>query len=468
MNVVKTKPLALVKDRPRADDPTLPVLLEFQWPSTAVVNAQTPRSARAIIWIVASMVVALVVLAGIIPVDRVVTARGIVISKSRTILVQPLETSIVREIEVREGDEVVAGQLLARLDPTFAAADLATLQSQVSSLEAEFARLTAESQSRPFVYDGTDANWQLQKAIFGHRNAEFESKLENYRDRIDQYSSAIARSNSDAAGYRERLGFAQDVENMRKTLESRREGSHLNTLLASDVRAEMERSLKDAEQNGAEAKLALSTLEAERDAFVRGWGGDASQQLSVVAGKLNDAREQLNKAVRRRQLVELRSDVDAVVQSVAKVSVGSVLQSGQQFITLVPKDAQLEIEANILGQENGFVHLGDPVSIKFDTFPYAQYGMASGSVRVVSPNSFTAQEEARNPTSAVPASASATEPYYSARIAIEHVALRGVPPGFRLIPGMPVTADVKVGKRTVLKYFLGMMLPVAKEAMREP
>jgi HlyD family secretion protein len=414
------------------------------------------------------MVVALVALAGIIPVDRVVTARGIVISKSRTILVQPLETAIVRAIEVREGDEVVAGQLLARLDPTFAAADLASLKSQVSSLEAEFARLTAESQDKPFVYDGADANWQLQKAIYGHRRAEFESKVENYRDRIDQYNSVINRSNSDAAGYRERLGFAQDVEDMRKTLESRREGSHLNTLIASDARAEMGRALASAEQSADEAHLALAALGAERDAFVRGWSAEVSQQLSTVAGKLNDAREQLNKAARRRQLVELRSDVDATVQSVAKVSVGSVLQSGQQFLTLVPKDAPLEIEADIPGQENGFVHLNDPVSIKFDTFPFAQYGMASGKVRVVSPNSFTAQDEARNPTSAVPASQSATEPFYSARIAIENVALRGVPPGFHLIPGMPVTADIKVGKRTVLKYFLGMMLPVAKEAMREP
>ena len=96
----------------------------------------------------------------------------------------------------------------------------------------------------------------------------------------------------------------------------------------------------------------------------------------------------------RRQLVELRSELDAIVQSVAKVSVGSVLQSGQQFITLVPADAPLEIESNIVGRDTGFVHVGDPVVIKFETFPYAQYGMAEGTVRTVSPNSFTAQDEA--------------------------------------------------------------------------
>ena len=163
-----------------------------------------------------------------------------------------------------------------------------------------------------------------------------------------------------------------------------------------------------------------------------------------------------------------RAEADATVQSVAKVSVGSVLQSGQHLITLVPADAPLEIEANIFGRENGFVHVGDPVSIKFDTFPYSQFGMAEGSVRIVSPDSFTAQDEARNPTSAVPVPQTSTEPFYRTRIAIDKVALHDVPGGFRVIPGMPVTADIKVGKRTVLSYLLGRMMPLAQEGMREP
>jgi transposase InsO family protein len=68
--------------------------------------------------------------------------------------------------------------------------------------------------------------------------------------------------------------------------------------------------------------------------------------------------------------------------TVAKVSVGSVLQSGQQLITLVPSDAPLEVEANIAGRDDGYVHVGDPVAVKFDTFPFTQYGMAYGSPRM--------------------------------------------------------------------------------------
>src|SRR6476661_6881579 len=125
--------LAVVRRPFELDDPTLPVILEFQWPSTAIVNAAIPRSARGIVWIVTSLVAAMVAIMGLIPVDQVVTARGIVVSKTPTILVQPLETAIVRSIDVREGQRVQAGQLLARLDPTFASADFDALAAQVSN-----------------------------------------------------------------------------------------------------------------------------------------------------------------------------------------------------------------------------------------------------------------------------------------------------------------------------------------------
>jgi hemolysin D len=452
----------------RAEDPTAPAILEYQWPSTAIVNAPIPRSARGTIWIVTSMVAAIVAMMGLIPIDRVVTTRGILVSEAGTILVQPLETAIVRSINVHEGQEVGAGQLLAQLDPTFAGADQSALAMQVSSLQAQGARLTAEADGKPFSYSGTDAEWVLQASIFGHRQAEFDSKLLNYKDRLDELSALISRSNSDATGFRERLGYSEEVENMRKTLEAHLTGSRLNTLIASDARAELARSLANAEDTERSAKLNQAALAAERDAFVRGWRADVSQQLSETNSKLSEAQEQLSKAALRRRLVDVRSEKDAIVQSVAKVSVGSVLQTGEQFITLVPIDADLEVEANIPGGEIGFVHLNDSVAIKFDTFPFSQYGMARGSVRVVSPSSFTGQEEARNPTSSVPTAQDVLEPFYRARIAIDSVELHGVPSGFRTIPGMPVTADIKVGKRTVLQYLFGLVLPVAQEGMREP
>src|ERR1044071_6500715 len=134
LSKMSSNALALIRRKTEPDDPTLPAILEFQWPSTAIVNAPVPRAARNIVWLITSMLVLMIILMGLIPIDQVVTATGIVVSQSQTILVQPLDTAIVRSVEVHDGQQVRAGQLLAKLDPTFAAADLAALTAQVSSL----------------------------------------------------------------------------------------------------------------------------------------------------------------------------------------------------------------------------------------------------------------------------------------------------------------------------------------------
>jgi HlyD family secretion protein len=449
-------------------DPTLPAILEFQSPSSAIINLPMPRIARRISLTFSSMIVMILVAAGIIKVDRVVTANGLVVARQPSIVVQPLEASILRSIEVHQGDVVHAGQILARLDPTFAAADMSTLVAQVSTLQAQVSRMQAEVENRPFSYTGLDPNMALQAAIFGQRQGEFNYKLENYQQKLDSLDATFARARADVATYADRLAYAKTLEEMRVHLEQLNVGSKINTLSAMDTRAEMAGNLANAQQQALGAQRDIAALIAERNGYVQNWHAEIADKLTDALSKLSDARESLNKAQLRRQLVELRAEQDGTVLSVGKVSVGSVLTAGQQLITLVPTDAPLEIEANISGKDDGHVHVGDMVDIKFETFPYTQYGLAHGMVRVVSADSFTAQDEQRNPTGSVPIPPQGADVYYRARITLDEINLHGTPANFHLVPGMPVTADVRVGKQTVLRYMLGKTVPLATEAMREP
>jgi hemolysin D len=456
-------------------DPTLPVILEYQSPSTAIVNAPVPRIARGVSWTVGTMVLACFAAMTVIKVDKVVTAQGKVIARAPTIVVQPLETAIVRTIEVHEGETVHAGQILARLDPTFAAADKDALQSQVAAYSAQVARMQAEIDNRPFTYAGTDPHQALEAAIFAQRLSEYNYKLENYRQKADSLSAQIAKSQSDLSGYRDRLGTAVALEKMRNDLDKLGVGSKLNTLSAQDTRAEMQRFVDSSVQAGNGAQRDLAAMIAERNGYIQSWHADIAEKLAEATSKLSDARESYNKADLKRQLVELRAEQDATVLTVGRgISTGSVLTAGQQFITLVPANAPLEIEANIPGSEDGYVHVGDAVAVKFDTFPYTQYGMAHGLVRIISPDSFNTQDEQRNPSGSVPLPAPGTAGmaggtvWYRARITLDEIGLHDTPPGFRLTPGMPVTADVLVGKRTIMAYFLGRALPLVHEGMREP
>jgi hemolysin D len=451
-------------------DPTLPVILEYQSPSTAIVNMPMPRFARGFTLTLTSMLAAMLLLASVIEVDRVVTAAGVVVSRSPTIVIQPLDTAIVRSIEVNPGDVVHAGQVLARLDPTFATADMGALVAQVSTLQAQVSRMQAEIENRPFTHTGLEPNMAFQASLYGQRQSEFNFKLENYRQKIDSLTATIARATADIANFGDRLAYAKTLEQMRKDLEHLNVGSKINTLSAMDTRSQMQDSLDNARQQQVGAQRDLAAMIAERNGFIQSWHNDVGDKLTEALGKLSDARESLNKAQLHRQLVELRAEQDGTVMTISKVSVGSVLSPGQQFITLVPTDAPLEVEANIAGSDDGHVSVGDPVDIKFDTFQYSRYGLAHGVVRVVSPNSFDAQEEQRNPTGAAPVANAAQLPtlWYRSRITLDRIDLHDTPPNFHLTPGMPVTADIRVGKQTVVRYMLGKMIPLAKEGMREP
>jgi len=447
---------------------SLPSLLEFHSPTDALAVTPVLNAARGVTWMVVTLVGACLAASSLIPIDKVVTTQGRIIAQNPTSVVQPLETAIIRSINVREGDTVKKGELLARLDPTFATADMGALQAQVRSLQTEVDRLQAEATGIDFRPADGSPIAVLQGAIFIQRKAERAYKNENYTQKISSLQSQVQRAISDVYGYSERLKVATEVEKKRVELEKLQVGSQLNRLAATDSRLEVKRGLDNAAAQAAQSERDLQALQAERDAYNQNWRAQVSQELTEQSRKLSDAQENLKKAVLRHQLVELRADQDSVVLNVAKVSPGSVMQSGEQLITLVPVDAPLEAEVNVAGSEAGFVHPGNPVNIKLDTLPYTQYGTLSGTVHVVSPDSFVGNQDDQQPKRGVQQQRPQGASFYRVRLTLGQSQLHDTPDGFRLMPGMPVTADVKVGKRTLVSYLLARVLPVFMDGMREP
>ncbi len=453
----------------------MPALLEFYSPSAALLETRAQGPARGVIWTVASMFAACAIAAGMIPIDKVVTATAKVVTTSDTVVIQPFETSIVREIDVNEGQLVHKGDLLARLDPTISTSDKSALVLSVASLGAEVERRKAEAAGvdyRPTIHDTSS---QVQEAIFSQRKAEHTFKAESYAQQISSLKSTLAKALGDIQPYQDRVKVAQTVEGKRKELAQLGWGSQLNQLTAQDARLDLQRSLQEAEQTAKSAANDLQAKIAEAAGDVQNWKSQNATDLTTAQRQLDQARSDLAKATMRSGLVDIRADQDATVLYRAPVSVGSVLQSGDQFLKLVPSNAPVEIEASVLGSEAGYVHEGDLVTVKFDTLPFIHYGSADGTIRVISPDSFTptgqAPDSVMHGSSDANTSAQAPQPgqaYYKTRIEITKVNLHDTPRGFRIVPGMPVTADIMVGKRTVLSYIFSRALPVAMDGMREP
>ena len=463
--------MSITRSAPRAanDDAAALSLREFQSPTAAVIARPLPLSERLTVWTIAASVAAAIVVACIAPADRVVTVAGKVVSRTPPIVVQPLETAVLRALPVQEGERVHAGTLLARLDPSFAVADLTADATEVASLQAEVDRLAAESQGRRYVADGTPAS-VLQALMFAQRSAELTARLESARQRIEGARAKLAQAGSDMAAYAEQYKTATAKEAIRSKLARLQLGSRLSLLDADAARAEAARNLDGANAAYRAAQSELDGAIAERAAALAQFRADTSRQLAEQQRKLAEARGALEKSQRRRALVELRADRDAVVLTVAKLSPGSVAQSGEALVTLVPTDAPLEVEANLPGRDAGYVQTGSAVEVKFDTFPYATHGDAEGHVTAVSADSFDdgARGSGAARAAAQPGGVASGGVVYRTHIALDRMHLRNLPPGFNLVPGMPVTADIAAGRRTLMQYLLARVVPMVSEGMREP
>jgi len=449
-------------------DAAVPILLEFESPTASLLAQRVPVRARYTTYVIFSMVMMMVIAASTLPIARVVPATGRVVAVDQPLVVQPFEISIVRSIDVNVGQVVHKGDVLAQLDPTNAGSDTAALETAVASLSAETKRLQAELDGRIYLSDGTP-HGELQALLFTQRHAEITAQMANYEQKINALRAPVMQAQTDIRGFTERLSLAHVVEDKRRELERLGVGSQLNTFAASDTRAETQRQLDVARANLAQGQRNLDAMIAERDGALQQWNATTSQSMADQGRKLDQAMQDLQKARLRLNMVALRAPVDAVVFNIANVSKGAVMSPGEQLIQLVPLNSPLEIEAIIDGNDSGYVTLGDPTTIKFATFPYITHGMATGKLRVLSPDS---AQQPFNPLSGQPTMTPIQQQlgnlFYRARVSLDDIKLHDLPDGFQLIPGMPVEVDIQVGHRTFMGYLLFRVLPAAKEAFHEP
>jgi HlyD family secretion protein len=159
-------------------------------------------------------------------------------------------------------------------------------------------------------------------------------------------------------------------------------------------------------------------------------------------------------------MIVMRAPADAIVLEIANRTIGSVVKEAETLFALVPRDVPLQAEVNVEGRDIGQVRIGQQVRIKFEAFPFQKYGTGSGEVRVISNDSFSPDPKAEG-------TRRATAPYYRVLVDLSDTRLRLPPERAQLIPGMAVTAELKVGRRTVMSYFLYPLLRGLDESIRE-
>jgi HlyD family secretion protein len=298
----------------------------------------------------------------------------------------------------------------------------------------------------------------LQRALYDQRQAQYRAQVKSFDSKISQTEATIQKLKKDDERYSQRAEIAGKIEDMRSSLAESGSGSKLNLYISQDSRLELLRQIDETHNSLLESQHQLESLKADRKAFIEQWNAQLSQDLVTAQNNLDAARSSYDKAIKHQDLVRLTALEPSVVLTLAKLSIGSVLKQGDPFITLMPLKTRLQAEIKIASRDVGFVRPGDACTLKIDAFNSAEHGTAEGKIQWVSEGAFTTDEDGRPVDNA----------YYKARCSVDRTNFVGVPQNFRLIPGMTLTGDVKVGTRSVAMYVIGDMLRGIGESMREP
>ena len=454
----------------------VPEAVPFQADLEEFIEELPPPFMRGTLYFLGLMIVLLLLIAAFVKVDTVVSGTGRLTTVTPPIMLQPLERAIIREIRVKPGESVTKGQVLAIIDPTFNQADYESQSEQKNALTAQLKRLEAELGNRSFVVSKNPSSEEiLQFDLFQQHQAQYRSKLQSYEENIRQHEAGIRTSEDDRRLLLKQLEVAQDAETLRSNLLASKTGTKLQYLDSQTMRMRAERDLQDAINRLTELSHGLLSLRAERQNYIDDWHRQLLEETVKARTELAKVSESLTKTERMKDMLVLTAPVDGVVLEVARRTQGSVMHEAEPLVSLIPANAPLVAEISITSGDVGYLKPNVDAWIKVDAFPYQRHGRLHGHLASVSEESFSNSGPSGmngDPTKAPlfsEQSPMGAGSVHRARIELDDEShLTHLPEGVHLIPGMTLTAELKVGKRSILSYFLYPITRGLSEAVNEP
>ncbi|TXH40842.1 MAG: HlyD family type I secretion periplasmic adaptor subunit, partial [Burkholderiaceae bacterium] len=226
-----------------SSDPKIRRLLaDFLPDAQAIEHQAPPLGARITLYALLALVLTALLWATFAQIDKLVIGRGRLVTPLPNIVVQPLEQAILKTIQVRVGQTVRKGAVLATLDPTFAEADASQLGARSDSLGMRARRLEAELQGRtPIDAGGAHSQQQVQTRLMAERQATYAARMRQFDESIARLRAAQATNRQDQATLAERVQSLAELEAMQAELEARQFGSRARVLEVRERKLEVER-----------------------------------------------------------------------------------------------------------------------------------------------------------------------------------------------------------------------------------
>jgi len=402
------------------------------------------------------------------------------VSSSRSKIIQPFETGVVRAIRAQDGQAVKAGDVLIELDPTVSTAERDHLRNDLLAEQINVARLRAAlgGGNNPVAdfkppADADPALINTQRQLLLNQAVEHRARIaalvrQQAEKEAEQATIAATIHKLDAL-----IPVAQARVDMRKELLEKRLVSKITYLDSLQLLVDQQEELGVQKSHLHEAEAAAAAIGESRGQAEAEYRHALSDELAKADQRASGLSQDLIKAEQRTRLQQLTAPVDGVVQQLAIHTIGGVVTPAQALAVVVPSDSRLEIEAMVSNRDIGFVHSGQDAEIKIDTFNFTRYGLLHGRVLNVSQDAIVRErQQDRSNDRALGTQNDSSEPKgqelnYSARISLDRTQMQIDDRMVNLSPGMAVTVEIKTGSRAILSYLLSPLLRSRQESLRE-
>ena len=443
--------------------------------SPAILQAQhAPPSPlpRLVLYTLLALFAVLLVWAIFGRLDIVAVAQGKLVPETFLKVVQPSDSGVIKEILVKEGDEVAAGQVLMRMDTSVSTADRRVLDKDFQLRALQLRRIDAELRGTPLTRKpGDDA------ALFVQVEAQYRSHRLAYQDALDTERAALAKAQHDLKSsmemeskLKQTLPIFQEQEKGWDQLAKEGFAGKLMALDRKRSRIETEQELQAQTHNVASLKSSIAQSEKRIAQITSNYHQQLHNERIEAESQHNKLDQDIAKHTYKHGLLELRSPQAGMVKDLATHTPGTVVSPGTVIATIVPHNEPLLAEVWVTNLDAGFIVPKQDAKIKLVAYPFQQYGMLDGVVRHVSVDASDKPGESGNIAAGNDSdkpSAGQSQLSYRTLVQLNSTELVTQGQRFKLTAGMQVSAEINLGTRTVLQYLLSPIQKNLHEAWRE-
>ncbi|WP_051227160.1 HlyD family type I secretion periplasmic adaptor subunit [Oceanospirillum beijerinckii] len=390
--------------------------------------------------------------AGFVPLSSALISSGEVMVDSYRKSIQHYEGGIVKNILVRNGDKVAAGDPLIQLDTTQWDADRDATQKRLLNTQAELERLRAQQR---FDTNLTFSDNLLQEAkksqdisnVLKQQRQLHTASMSAFMQEQQALGARVEQINQQVSGYEQQRSILEQqitsLDEEQKAFDTLfKEGLGDGQRARELNRQLLQRQNEKARNESEIARLKLQATEAELQQATRkqDFLKEIGERIKQTQADYFDLQERIRVAEDKVRRATIRAPEKGIVVDLQVHTLGSVATPGQTLLDLVPEKDKFVVEAKVMTQDINELYKGQLADIRFSAFNHGKTKVIEGEVVLVSADRLVNERDGM--------------PYYLARIRVTDKGYSEMDESMQLKPGMPAEVMIRRGDRTLFSYLL--------------